>query len=157
MHTVTVFADRQRDAEMALVHTHGGAGEFLLRIFLTYRVEARLGSSDRYTASAASYAFSIHDRSRREIVAFHRAPDGIGTVRTPHAHLSAAAPIVLPQRPGSPLAQTKAHLGRLHLPTGLIAVEDVVELLIRDFAAVPLRPDWREVLDHNRQTAGADA
>ena len=66
-------------------------------------------------------------------------------------------PVVLPQRPGSPLVQTEAHLGRLHPPTGPIVIEDVVDLLVRDFAAVPVRPDWQDELAANRRAADDDA
>jgi hypothetical protein len=33
----------------------------------------------------------------------------------------------------------------------------VVDLLIRDFAAVPLRPDWQDELAANRRAADDDA
>lgn len=61
--------------------------------------------------------------------------------------MPAAAPIVLPQRAGSPLTGQKTHLGNLHLPTGGIGIEDVVGLLIRDFAVDPLRADWERIVD----------
>ena len=123
---------------------------------LHYWVRVVPGDRPGFVARTGSYDHSILDRDGRELVAFHWEPDGIGTVCTPHVHLSAAAAIVLPQRTGSPLTQAKTHLGRLHLPSGPIGVEDVVELLIRDFAAVPLRPDWQRVLDDNRRSAAEE-
>ncbi len=48
------------------------------------------------------------------------------------------------------MAKLKTYLNRLHLPTGRILVEDVVELLIRVFAAVPLVDDWEAILAENR-------
>jgi hypothetical protein len=147
---VMVVPHGGRAGQPASIRTHGGSGELRLSFFMRYRVVDVRRIQDGFAVQAIAYDIGILDRVGRELVAFHWEPDGIGTVRTPHAHLSAAAPIILPQRPGSPVAQTKTHLARLHLPTGPIAVEDVVELLIRDLAAVPRRPDWQHVLDEQR-------
>ena len=76
----------------ATVLTHGGDGELLLRLDMRHRIE-NVGRAGRgFTARTIAYDNTILDRDGREIVAFHWEPDGIGTVRTPHVHLSVAAP-----------------------------------------------------------------
>jgi hypothetical protein len=62
----------------------------------------------------------------------------------------AAAPLVLPQRPNSAMARRPTYLNQLHLLTGRIVIEDIVEVLIREFAVVPLRTDWERILDDGR-------
>jgi hypothetical protein len=62
-----------------------------------------------------------------------------------------AESVALEQRPGSPRAGAKTHLGKVHFPTARSFLEDIAELLIRDFAVVPARPDWQAVLQENRE------
>lgn len=40
---------------------------------------------------------------------------------------------------------------RTHVPTGRVALEAVLELLIRDFGVVPLRTDWEAPLTESRR------
>lgn len=42
-------------------------------------------------------------------------------------------------------------LRKKHLPTGRVAFEDFVEVLIEEFDVRPKRDDWRSVLDQNRE------
>ena len=92
------------------------------------------------------YAYTILDRDARELLAYHWHPEGVSDVTFPHLHVPRAEPI--------PLARTdpvrSAAVGEMHLPTNRVLLEDVVELLIREFSIVPLRPDWQAVLDDNR-------
>ena len=90
------------------------------------------------------------------MAAYHWHPDGSSPVTIPHLHVPAAEAVVMAQQPGSPRAGLKTHLGKAHFPTGLIGLEDVAELLIRDFAVVPTRADWQDVLQRNREAIGPD-
>lgn len=40
---------------------------------------------------------------------------------------------------------------KTHVPTGRVALEAVLELLIRDFGVVPLRTDWEASLAEGRR------
>lgn len=138
------------------LHTHGGVGELGLRILRFYAVGRDANDAGAgYSVFDSFHHHDILDRDGREIVVFHWEPEGRGPVREPHLHMPAAEPVVLPQRGGSPLAGAKTHLGNLHLPTGEIGIEAVVELLIRDFAVDPLRADWSDVLAASRARRGA--
>ena len=48
------------------------------------------------------------------------------------------------------MARRPTYLNQLHLLTGRIVIEDIVEVLIREFAVVPLRTDWERILDDGR-------
>jgi hypothetical protein len=150
-HSVTLFPEGRSGGDPARLRTHGGEGELLLRLALQFRVDRLAGVDEPYHVSTAFYHFDVLDRDGNEIVVFHWEPEGRGPVHAPHLHLSATTPVVLPQREGSGVAGMKTHLSRLHLPTGQLLIEDVVELLIRDFAVVPLRDDWEHVLADNRE------
>lgn len=43
-----------------------------------------------------------------------------------------------------------APLHRAHLPTGRIAIEDLLRIAITEFGARPRRTDWQEVLDQTQ-------
>ncbi len=151
--SVTLFPEGQDGGDPARVRTHGGEGELLLRFAHLYRVVHVPGDQQcgPYKVSSSFYRYDILDRDEDEVVVFHWEPEGRSPVRTPHLHLPAATPIVLPQRGGSGVAGAKTHLGKLHLPTGRILIEDVVELLIREFGAVPLNENWAAILEKNRE------
>jgi hypothetical protein len=36
--------------------------------------------------------------------------------------------------------------GKVHLPTGFVAIEDIVTLAIRELRAEPLREDWQALI-----------
>jgi hypothetical protein len=40
---------------------------------------------------------------------------------------------------------------RVHIPTGRVALEDVIRLAVEEFHVEPRRADWNEVLIRTRQ------
>ena len=64
----------------------------------------------------------------------------------PPFHIPRVAPIPL-LRFDLPRA---VNLGAMHLPTNHVFLEDVVELVIREFTIAPLRPDWQDALAASR-------
>ena len=139
--------------DTALLTTHGGIGDLRLHFAHLYRVVQVPGSAlgNRFAVQTTFYQYRILDFDLNEIVVYDWAPEGFGPIRSPHLHVSAAGSIILKQRSGSPLENQKTFLGSLHLPTGRIEVEDIVELLIREFQVVPHRADWEDVLAANRE------
>jgi hypothetical protein len=151
-HTVVFYQLGQSRSNMARLKTHGGVGELLLELAHLYAVAGTPDSSrrDMFEVVTSYYQYKILDFERNEIVVYDWAPFGPSPVRTPHLHIPAAGSISLKQRAGSALANQKTFLGSLHLPTGYIVLEDIVELLIREFQVVPRRTDWEAVLAANR-------
>jgi len=82
------------------------------------------------------YAVGRHDTG--ELLAYHWHPLGKSPVVSPHLHVRAN--IQLGER----------WLGKVHLPTGPIELEDVVALTIEELGAEPLREDWELLLNENR-------
>jgi hypothetical protein len=60
--------------------------------------------------------------------------------------------VTLPQPAGSSVAGRKTHLSKLHLPTGRIDLEEIIELLVVDFSVDPLVSNWSDVLGEIRST-----
>jgi hypothetical protein len=147
VHGVTLYAEGRPSGDPVRLRTHGGDGELLFQIVQLFEVILDPAQSpESYGARTTFYHCDILDRYHSEIVVYHWEPEGISPVRTPHLHVPAAAPILLPQRPSSALATRKTYLNRLHLATGFVTLADVVGVLIREFAVDPIRADWEEVL-----------
>lgn len=153
IHALAMYVSGQAHPNKARLRTHAGSGELSIQFVEHYDIvfhpDALLGAL--YDVQTSYYQYLILDRLEQEIVAYHWEPESKSLVVRPHVHVSAAAPIVLPQPSGSPLAETKTHLSKLHLPTGRVGIEDIVELLITDFAVTTLRPDWQTVLLQARE------
>jgi hypothetical protein len=106
--------------------------------------------SEAYAIRTTFYHYDILDRDGNEILVYHWEPEGFSPVRVPHLHSPAAAPIVLPQRPASAVAGKRTYLNRLHLLTGHVSIEDVAEVLLREFEVLPLRRNWEDILAEGR-------
>jgi len=91
----------------------------------------------------AGYWYHVTEADGREILAYHWHPDGATWMRAPHVHLSSRIPSI-PISGGDAVS-----LADMHLPTGFVAVSDIVRLLITDFRVVPRREDWEIVLASN--------
>ena len=142
----------QDEPNVARLSTHGGVGELLFRFAHLYTVVHLPDDAQRepFKVSTSFYQYKILDREENEVVVYDWAPAGASHVRIPHLHVPIAGSIVLKQQEGSPLEGQKTYLGRLHFPTERIFLEDIVELLIREFRVDPRRDDWEEVLKDNR-------
>lgn len=110
---------------------------FSLSAMVKYRIIAAGAERGPWKVSTVAYYYAIHDRKGREILAYHWHPAETRGVQYPHLHLGA----------GSEAIQT---LSSAHLPTGRIALEQVLHLLIGDFRVKPQRRDWERVLAETR-------
>lgn len=80
------------------------------------------------------YIYSLLDDEGKEIVSYQWHPGERSPVTTPHLHLGAGANV------------GRAELQKAHIPTGLIELEDVLLLAIREFGARARRGDWHMIL-----------
>ena len=99
---------------------------------------------------ASYYSYGVLDGEEREILAYQWHPDGPSPVRFPHLHATAAPAILLAERAAPRSEPRSVALGRMHLRTGPVILEDVVELLITEFDVAPRRRDRSDVLSENR-------
>lgn len=151
-HSLTLYTAGQTFPNIARLSTHGGNGELLFRFAHLYTVVHLPQDAERgpYKVSTSFYQYQVLDIHERELVIYDWAPQGRGPVHAPHLHIPAVGSVILPQRPGSRLATTKTYFDDLHFPTGRIFLEDIAELLIREFRVDARRADWANVLRENR-------
>lgn len=102
----------------------------------------RAEASGAFVAETIGYRFHLLDRNDQEILAYHWHPSGVSPVTYPHLHLSGRlSPIVVD--PGD----VAIALGALHLPSGFVALKDIVRLLIDELRIEPQRNDWRAIVN----------
>lgn len=115
--------------------------DFGLRLQVAYycRIEDPGQAQQDPRADIAGYAYQLlsstalpgtHDP---EIVAYHYHPTLTPDISFPHMHIQWN--LVVGPNP----------FGKCHFPTGHIALEDFLRLLIRDFSAQPRVPNWDAV------------
>ena len=111
----------------------------LLRVFLRYRLMETTVPSRQWVVRLEDYSYSLTDPDGREFFAYHWHPVGRSWVTWPHLHL------------GPALGQLSPSATQAHFPTGPVAIEDVIGMMIRWFGVVPQRQDWERVLIGTRR------
>lgn len=81
----------------------------------------------------AAYFYAVGRQDTGELLAFHWHPRGKSPIATPHLHVRVNIQI------------GERWLGKVHLPTGFVTIEDVVRLAIHELGATPLREDWEQL------------
>jgi hypothetical protein len=121
------------------VPLRGAAG---LRFGTTIQSRVLQDAGSRHWAMrTAAYGHVIADARDRELLSYHWHPEWRGQTAFTHLHLGSEL-----------LAGTyRRSFGNRHLPTGRVALEDVLCALIEDLGVQPLRADWRERLGETRQ------
>lgn len=123
----------------------------MLSVLSEYRVVEDSGTRRTFSVQITGYRYEILDSAGDEILAYHYHPSGVSNVRYPHLHVSGKSPAVDIGR-----GMEQLSLDAMHLHTGQISIEDVVQLVIREFGVQPLKPDWERVLDANRAAMSLD-
>jgi len=142
----------QHVAAPAVLRTTDGRRDLVLNIRHQYTVVHIPQDRDRgpYKVKTRSYSYELLDRAENEVLLYHWHPEGISNEDGPHLHVPCARNLWLPASDPSGTEGRHVAFNKLHLPTGRVLLEDVVELLILGFDIDPLRDDWRSVLDENR-------
>lgn len=109
-------------------------GPLALAALLQYEV-VQTDDQDRgpWKVSTKAYFYNLKTADGDEIITYHWQPDGLGP-GWPHLHVGTCV-----LRDEAPLDRRK------HVPTGRIALEDVIALAI-ELGAKPLRDDHEQVL-----------
>lgn len=107
-----------------------------------------------WTVETTRYVYAILDELGNEVLTYHWHPEdpfqasGQSTVPTPHLHLSETIQPISLGEGFDPVT-----LAEMHLRTGRVSLEDIVELLIDELDVRPLHARWRQTLDENRRGA----
>lgn len=100
---------------------------------------ALVDQANGWATVRTAYFIAVGQQGGGELLAFHWHPPGASRIRTPHLHVGAEV------RVGS------RWLPKVHVPTGPIALQDVLLLCIHELDVEPVRDDWRVVLDQSRE------
>jgi hypothetical protein len=108
-----------------------------LKLIQQYRIIEHGGPRGPWRVAIAAYYYTVEDAREpgHEIFAYHWHPHERTAIHYPHFHLYQGA---------GDISDT---VRKAHFPTGRMAVEDVLRLLITQFEVIPLRDDWQSVLD----------
>jgi hypothetical protein len=114
------------------------AGSNLILDFSQYFHVVKSKEMGKFVVKTEAYVYSILTAdTEKELFAFHWEPHS--KVKFPHVHLGFGA-----KGHGLPIDN------RAHIPSGRVAVEDVVTFLIADLGIKPLKDDWEDVIARER-------
>lgn len=108
----------------------GAEHQLTLDVGEHYRVRE---GSDGWEVEVVAYFYAFA-RNNEDVIVYHWHPYGRSSIRRPHLHVRADLQI------------GERWLGKLHLPTGFVAIEDIVTLAIRELRTEPLREDWEALI-----------
>lgn len=102
-------------------------------------------AGDHWRPTTTMYEYRLLDHRHEEQLVYHwqPGPDFAGPDR-PHLHISAALEVHI-----DALNQREIDLDKLHIPTGHVTLQDVINMLTTEFHVAPLRRDWREALEQS--------
>ncbi len=112
------------------------APKIRLGVKIQYRIVEDPGPRGPWKVRTAAYQYAVETDDGREVLVYHWHPDAHSPVTFPHVHVGSTV-----LRAGGVLDNKD------HLPTGRVALQQVIRLAIADFGAKPIRADWRETLD----------
>lgn len=126
------------------------------QIFFEFRqsihVDDRVADSGQSNeVSIEIYEYKILDSRRQELFVFHWHPASRSEATWPHVHIGSVA---INAAGGGMEAGFYEHFSRLHVPTGLLVIEQVVRFLITELQVTPLRDDWDVVLQPEEHGSG---
>jgi hypothetical protein len=87
-----------------------------------------------WNVRTVGYYYRLLDADEQGILLYHWHPNERSPIDYPHLHIGVASGV------------SRDDLRGAHLPTGDVAIADLIRLLIRDFRVTPHRADWAAVL-----------
>ena len=111
-----------------------GEQQLTLDVAEHYRVR---NTDDGWWVQVVAYSY-ILGQDGHELIVYHWHPSGRSSITSPHLHVRTDIQI------------GERWLGKVHLPTGPIRLEDIVALAVGDLGAQPLREDWEKLIHEAR-------
>lgn len=155
LHAVTARPYRGEVGQrLPLRAEESGRPDLFLEITHQYTIAHFPDDTERgpYKVQTARYLYEIFDENNQEILLYHWHPKGVSDVKHPHLHVPCARPIDIPL---PRVDETRrVYVGNAHLPTSRVLLEDIIEVLIRDFGVAPrpeFRDSWKRLFRENRE------
>ena len=115
-----------------------GERDVSLTAFFAYRVESVEGENGTWKVTTTAYLHALEDSKQQEIIAYHWHPSQGSAFNFPHLHI------------GRGIGADLGEIHKNHIPTGRVALEELLRLAIGEFGVEARRADWREVIDENQ-------
>lgn len=110
-----------------------------LRSLFRYRIVEAEGERGPWKVSTTGYYHALEDEGEQEILTYHWHPGGESAIDFPHLHIERG------------IGASLGEIHKYHIPTGRIALEDVLRLAVLEFKAEPIRADWADILDTTQE------
>lgn len=107
-------------------------GRFYLSVLMNYTIVEATGPRGPYKVKTTAYFYSLEEDGGKEILTYQWHPKGV--CKFPHIHLGSSSKLGLKT------------LNKLHLPTGRIALEQVLRLAVEELGVKPVKTDWSIIL-----------
>ena len=118
---------------------------FAFKVIQHYRIIEHEGPRGPWKVSTVAYHYTVEEAGelQRELFAYHWHPNERTAITFPHFHLYQGVGAI------------RDEVQKAHFPTGRVAFEDVLRLVITQLGVEPFRHDWAAILDQT-QTAFED-
>ena len=93
------------------------------------------------TTLKSTYGWQTTDADASWLVRWEYERDGAGLYPASHIHVNAEPDEY----------EGEKYFPKLHLPSGRVAIEDVLEFLVTEQGVIPVSDNWPEVLSESRQ------
>lgn len=144
-HNLTLTPRGSQVENVVPLRLNDGRRRLTLGIYQQFVIQDAIDLAGAFRVETRRYMYELRDRSDREIFSYHWHPEGASPIQFPHFHVDGAPPVMLTPMPDETQPYRLA-LDKAHFATGIITLEEVVALLIRDFDVQPRRTDWERVL-----------
>jgi len=110
-----------------------GASQLEFSLLLRYESGRARSGPSTWGSQVVEYAYHVRHRSGANLIRFEWHPLR-HEIRFPHLHVQGqAGPVRIDQK--------------LHIPTGIVPFSQVIRFLIEELDVLPIRPDWRQIVD----------
>jgi hypothetical protein len=114
-----------------------GEHNLSLSVMQQYVLTESGGARGPWKVHTAAYLYELR-RDDAELLVYHWHPSGVSPQTRPHLHIGPAAELAF-----KPLQSA-------HVPTGRIALEEVLRMAIVELGAQPRRKDWDQILERTQ-------
>jgi hypothetical protein len=124
----------------------GSGTDLSIEVKQQYRVLENPNPYEPWQVRTVAYYYTLRETDGPEMLSYQWHPAQRSYITFPHLHLGA----------GLVEGEGRNLLEGVHLPTGRVALEDFVRLLIEELGVPALREDWEAVLERGRAEFEAD-
>jgi hypothetical protein len=114
-----------------------GEHDLSLSVMQQYVLAESAGARGPWKVRTTAYLYELQ-RNEAELLVYHWHPSGVSPQTNPHLHIGPAAELGFKPLQGA------------HVPTGRIALEELLRMAVVEFGARPRRKDWDQVLERTQ-------